>query len=176
MTIAVSTVIRPSSWLRISGFAICAIAVSVSVLVGTEFVGAPLSFSNVIIVILCAAASGIGGFTMLCRRNEIYRIDISGIGQIRLTILDALPIKSPVMDEVSLSDGDEFQWRGGIVCLLENSTIWPHLLLLRLRSEDGNITFVSVLPDCVSKASFRKLSVACRWISIRNVAADRNIT
>ncbi len=58
------------------------------------------------------------------------------------------------------------------VHLLPDSTLWPHLLVLRLRSEDGGIRTVPILPDSTSRESFRALAAACRWLAARSEAGD----
>jgi toxin CptA len=65
--------------------------------------------------------------------------------------------------------------RGEIVRLMTDSTIWPGLLLLRLKSEDQRVTIVNILPDSIHGDGFRALSVACRWIAAhKNSTEDKN--
>lgn len=169
MTIAVSTLVRPSRWLRISAVSICLMALSVPLFVGTGLVKSNVStFLNIIISFGCLIATTIG-LWMALSRQQMYRIDISGIGQIRLTVLKA-SARSSLANE-SHRDTD-YQINGEIVRLMENSTIWPGLLLLRLQLEGGAISTLPILYDCVSHDSFRALSVACKWISVRNEFAD----
>lgn len=82
------------------------------------------------------------------------RIDISGLGEIRLTVqqsLDAVPARADVLQ------------------LLPGSTIWQHSLLLLLGSPGGKrITVLHVWPDSVSREQFRALSVALRVVAERN--------
>jgi hypothetical protein len=61
---------------------------------------------------------------------------------------------------------------GEVVQLMADSTIWPGLLLLRLRRQDLRVTSVLILPDCVAADGFRALSVACRWIAAHNNRAE----
>lgn len=51
------------------------------------------------------------------------------------------------------------------VDLMSTSTIWPWLLLLRLKSNNGEVTTVVILPDSLPPDSFRKLAVGCRWMA-----------
>jgi toxin CptA len=51
---------------------------------------------------------------------------------------------------------------------MPGSTLWPGLLLLHLRAEDGVMVVLPVLPDSVSAGLFRPLSVACRTIAARS--------
>ena len=57
---------------------------------------------------------------------------------------------------------------GGLAQLLAGSTVWPNLLLLRLRLENGRVRTIPVLPDSVSRETFRALQVACRWVASHN--------
>jgi hypothetical protein len=76
----------------------------------------------------------------------VHRIDISGPGQIRLT----------VQQDVGT------QARGGVpVALLPGSTLSPRLLLLRLGEAGGGpCRHLAVLPDSVAPEAFRGLVVA----------------
>jgi toxin CptA len=136
MSIAVSVVVRPSVCLRLlqAGFAVCALAVA--------WLLPP------ILGISCVAASAAALHSAL-RRAKTHRLDISGIGQIRLAVyLHAGPC----------ADGSP----PAAVELLANSTCWPWLLLLRLRHGDGAVTVLAVLPDSVAPGRFRPLALACR--------------
>jgi toxin CptA len=53
--------------------------------------------------------------------------------------------------------------------LLPNSTVWPGLLLLGLRGDDGARCTLALLPDSVEAGQFRRLSVAVRDISSRKL-------
>jgi len=69
------------------------------------------------------------------------RLDISGVGLMRLAV---------------------YQHNDSAVCLLPGSTLWPRLLLLRLRDEAGGVQTVAVLPDSVAPSAWRALVLACR--------------
>jgi toxin CptA len=134
MSIAVTVVVRPSICLRLlqAGFAACALAVA-------ALLPAP------ILSISCALAS----LAALCRAlcsAKTHRLDISGIGQIRLAVY-LLSADSATPAKVALQAG---------------STCWPWLLLLRLGHEDGAVTLLAVLPDSVAPGQFRPLALACR--------------
>jgi toxin CptA len=55
------------------------------------------------------------------------------------------------------------------VRLLEGSTIWPNLLVLRLESDGGRRIDLVILPDCLEARAMRRLAVACRWIAAQPV-------
>jgi hypothetical protein len=60
------------------------------------------------------------------------------------------------------------------VQLLAASTLWPHCMLLHFRdAATGRRYAVPVLPDSVSRAEFRALLVACRWLEARHGVLDR---
>jgi hypothetical protein len=100
------------------------------------------------------------------RARKSFQLDISGLGEIRLREHDtgaaAYPVKS----------SRDTQAQGETVQLMDDSTIWPRLLALRLRRSDGSRMDLVVLPDMVSPASFRALVVAVQWIAARD-STDR---
>ena len=49
--------------------------------------------------------------------------------------------------------------------LLPGATVWPVCMLLRLRTAVGKTVALAVLPDSVSPADFRALSVAVRSLA-----------
>jgi len=59
--------------------------------------------------------------------------------------------------------------------LLEGSTIWPGLLMLRLGDGDDKVQLVTVLPDSVTPADWRALSLACRAIAARAEIKTRTL-
>jgi toxin CptA len=89
--------------------------------------------------------------------RKTYRIDISGVGQIRLTEFKGLA--TPLS-----AGGSE------VVQLAADSTLWPKLL--RLQAEDRRIAVLPILPDSVAVSEFRALSVACRWIAAHNISTE----
>ena len=81
------------------------------------------------------------------------RIDISGLGQCRLTVKQG---GAPTAEQ------------GVIVQLLPGSTLWPGLLLLRLAGADGAArTALALWPDTVGAEQFRRLAVALRDLGAR---------
>jgi hypothetical protein len=102
------------------------------------------------------------------KSRKSHHIDISGIGQIRLAEHNELA--AAILDNAQHSANT-----GKVFRLTADSTIWPWLLLLRLRSDDQHIKILLILPDCVGAHSFRALSVACRWIATHNNSCDHKI-
>lgn len=137
MSIAVSVVVRPSARLRLSHTAVCVCTVAASALCpGWCWPAACL-------------LGGVAGLLLPPRQPMLSRLDISAVGHIRLTVYQqtgAVSAAEPVV-------------------LLAGSTLWPGLLLLRLRHADGRVTTLTVVPG----AELRGLVVACRAIAARGV-------
>ena len=82
------------------------------------------------------------------------RIDISGLGEVRLT----------VQQSVGATHEEAVLMR-----LLPGSTLWPGLLLLRLQPHTGGaVQVLAVWPDSVGPGQFRAFSVASRVIAGRD--------
>jgi toxin CptA len=90
----------------------------------------------------------------LARLPKVRRIDISGLGQLRLT----------VQQGIGANDAPAAPMR-----LLPGSTVWPGLMLLRLRGDDGAGVSLALLPDSVERGLVRRLSVALRDIAARKI-------
>jgi len=132
-------------------------AATVGFAIGAGQLGA-LSFTPRILLAAFNVFLGVFGFYHCIRHRKILHIDISGVGQIRLTEVG-------VVGACTGTDWPHVRKQGEVVRLLSDSTIWPQLLLLRLQAGSGKITTVLIFSDCVSPESFRALSVACRWIA-----------
>ena len=100
------------------------------------------------------------GFYHGVRHRKTLHIDIAGTGQIRIA-------KAALTGPCGEANSPHLRTDWKLVEMLDNSTLWPNLLVLRLRAEDGSIMVVPILLDSVSKDAFRALSVACRWIAAR---------
>lgn len=97
------------------------------------------------------------------KRRQAIRLDISDAGEIILRILALNPSN---VDSVNVK-------------LTEKSTLWPHLLLLSLSSDDGQIYILAILHDSVEANTFRKLSIAFNWIAMHassRAASDTDIS
>ncbi|HYD62441.1 MAG TPA: flagellar hook-length control protein [Noviherbaspirillum sp.] len=162
MSIAVSAVVRPSRILFAMTRAMATGAALVGFAIGFGLVG------NQSLAVHLAIASSVlflafFGFYHGTRYRKTIQLDISGTGQIRLLKLAGEP---PCTD----SNWPHVREMGEVVRLMSDSTIWTHMLLLRLQSDDGEITIVPIFPDSVSRDGFRALSVACRWIATQKDA------
>lgn len=172
MSLAVSAVIAPSRRLRCLLAAFCASLCAASCAVGLV---APERFAAggavACALLLAAFASGRAAlraarpapapsarrasarcpaaFLVLSRAifptiATARRIDISGVGQIRLTV------------QQDLEDA------GMPATLLPGAAVWPCCMLLRLRTEDGVVRPLVLLPDSVPPGQYRALAVAVR--------------
>lgn len=109
--------------------------------------GALFRFSGVSAA-FCLLAAG-AAMHALSGTGNMRRIDISGVGEMRLTVQQNVG-KTVV--------------KNARVWLLSGSTVWPRLLMLVLRDDEGSIAVVAVLADSVSAEQFRALAVAIRAI------------
>jgi hypothetical protein len=101
------------------------------------------------------------GFYHGTRSQKPIQLSISGAGQIWLTEVD------------SVRPCREWEWPhvevyGEAFVLMSDSTLSAYVLLLRLQADSGRVITVPVLPDSVSRDTFRALSAACRWIAIQS--------
>ena len=150
MNLAVTAVVRPSRWFACTALAMAAVLLACALLLIRDG-GTPLHHA---LAFACALAAVAIGLFPLARRKPL-RIDISGIGQIRL--VDTSP------DAAAAPAGKP--GRGGeVVQLLRGSTFWSLLMVLRLQTRSGQVTTLLIFPDSVDSVVFRALSVACRWV------------
>lgn len=149
-SIALTAAIGPSRTLRAAllAFALAAAAACAAVL----WPGA--AFHHPFLIAACCALVCVLALHARARRVKAHQIDISGVGQIRLTVQQSVGRHPPAE----------------AVQLLPASTLWPRLLLLLLRDGGGQVTALVVLPDSVAPGVLRALSVACRAISRRHGA------
>jgi toxin CptA len=158
MSIAVTVVVHRSLCLRLllAGFGALALAFGWMIFVRQQAFAWPLTG---------AGASALAALVLiysLFKNRNTHRIDISGVGQIRLTVYPYTRVASMRGCDVRTSENST------VVELMAGSTLWPGLLVLRLRAEDGGVVVVPVFIDSVGAALFRPLSVACRVIAARD--------
>lgn len=154
MSLAVSAVIAPSRRLRclLAAFcaSLCAAALAVGLLLPERF-----AFGG---AVACAPL-----FAALCLLRlflapvaTVRRIDISGVGQLRLTVQQQL-------GEGAAAAG--IPAPGSPMTLLPGATVWPCCILLRLRTEDGATWPLVLLPDMAAAGQYRALAVAMRALA-----------
>lgn len=166
MSISVSAIVKPSRILGALMLAMAALASTVGILVGLGVVGELAHPLRLILAASIPIVSFFGFYHGMQSRKPI-QLDISGIGQIRIAKWSGeASCRGSRRTHVGVN-GDE-------VRLLPESTFWPQMLLLRLKDANGRIVTVPVLPDSVSRDSFRALSVACRWIAANEVRSKAN--
>ncbi|MEO6918845.1 MAG: flagellar hook-length control protein [Collimonas sp.] len=159
MSIALSAVVKPSRLLFTLVATECALVGLVGILIAYGNVGNLLLPERLALATLCLLAAAYGMLHFYRDRRTI-QVNISATGQIRIAeiiapiAINASPVSIPT-PTLMLMPAE----------LLQGTTIWSHLLLLRLRLASGSVRTIAILPDCVSKDSFRVLSVACRWIA-----------
>ena len=151
MSIAVSAVIKPSRLLRLALAAYAASCAGAAVVLLSGHSGryhfAQALGAVCLLGALVAARAALAGTTT-------RRIDISGLGEIRLTVQHSIGTR-PFAPE--------------LVQLVPGSTVWPHLLLLSLRQADhGRMTILAILPDSVGPDQFRKIAVSINAIARRD--------
>lgn len=157
MSIAVLAVVKPSRMLLALSCAMCVGTLGVAIIIGFGMIG-DLPYSSRILI---AGACIFVGFSVLyqeARRGSEFHVHITGVGQIRFA------------EWKSVKSGNKTRGRYLATAetgarLMAGSTIWPSLLLLRLRLDNEAVITVSVLPDCLPVETFRSLAVACRWIA-----------
>lgn len=145
MSIAVSAVIRPSASLRLPAALFCAATAASAVLC-----------EGYLWPFACVAV-GAGALVFLPATAKARQLDISAVGQIRLTVYQ------------QGGQGAAAQAGSEAVTLLAGSTWWPGLLLLRLARADGAVSNLAFWPG----PAWRPLAVAVRSIAARGTEAER---
>jgi len=153
MSIALSVIVRPSRVHRLlplgCGLAQCAAALAVGI-------GAPARFPGAYWLAAVLAGSALTLMLGAARRPKTHRIDISGTGELRVTVQQDVGVTGPVT--------------GAPMVLLPGSVRWPMLALLRYRAADMPGAAAGVLPvwrDSVDPAAWRTLAVALAVIGRR---------
>lgn len=160
MSIAVSAVIQPS---RLLAGMIAVMSIVIALVGGAIGFGLVEDFPLVArfsLFVVIGFLSSFGFYHGMKHRKTI-QLDISGVGQVRMT--NVAP-KAPCMN----TNWPHVRTTGEVCRLMPDSTLWPFLILLRLKTEEGRTLTVTILPDCVPSSDFRALSVAFRWIVMHN--------
>lgn len=132
MSIAIAAVVRPSRILRLAQAAMCALVLAAGVTLKSP-------------LLLACACAGLG---WQAREVKPWRVDISAVGQVRLTVYQrsgpapARPVR-----------------------LLPGALLWPGLMLLGLEDEDGRRYRLLLLPDSVAAPAWRALALALRALA-----------
>ena len=188
MNCAVSVIVRPSLclyWLC-AGFGGALIATALVIGLGTP---ERFAFGGLVALVPLAGAAALGwplvrarhrhrhrhrhrlqacsqadAHALLPKFGTAHRLDISGLGQLRLTVQQEMrPAGAAGALHVAGSSGPTSE--GVAVTLLPGATVWPGCILLRLRTAAGKTVTLVVLPDSMSPGDFRALSVAVRSLA-----------
>ena len=149
MSIAVSAVITPSRLLRFALAGFGAVNLGAALALGFGLAG---PFRLPMVGACACLLAGAALAAVLARSRTVRRIDISGLGQLHVTVQQGT---------------GSHQIRTDLTELLSGSTVWPGLMVLRLRRADGVVGALTLLPDSVEPGQFRRLSVAIRHIAMR---------
>jgi toxin CptA len=148
MSIAVSAVIIPSRLLRRALLCQAAANLAVAAALGS---GLARPFWLPLAGAAGCALAAVLFLWSLASARKVRRIDISGLGQLRLTVQQSIGV------------------RIALLRLLPGSTLWSGLMLLRLGGEDGVILRLVLLPDSMEAGQFRRVSVAMRDIASQKI-------
>jgi toxin CptA len=149
MSIAVSADILPSRLVRVALYvhAAACLAAAMALAWAPRRCHCPGLLAGACLLAALAAARA------AARRRTTRRIDISGLGEIRLTVQQSMGETAP----------------RELVQLMPGSTAWPTLLLLLLRDPgNGALNVLAILPDSVAHEQFRKIGVSIRAIARRD--------
>ena len=165
MSIAVSAVIKPSRLLRVALTVFAAVSAGAAMaLLSGQFGRFHVAHVLAAACLLGSLVAGRAGAGLTTTR----RIDISGLGEIRLTVqhsIGATPGSEPGMAPAAPE----------LVRLVAGSTLWPGLLLLTLQGDQhGARTVLTILPDSVAPDQFRRLAVSINAIARRDNKFFRN--
>ena len=148
MSIAVSALVRPSRALRIltllAGLAQLAAGCALAL-------GAPAGYRGAPLFALAPALAGTMLLACAVRRPKPHRIDISGTGELRVTVQQGVGAPGPGAAQAAV--------------LLPGSAVWPVLMVLRCGLPAGpqgraRTLVVHVWRDGVDAGSWRALAVA----------------
>lgn len=166
MSIAMSVKVKPSRVLLMMVVGLCIAVIISGSLIAFEG-GENLSFVSRFAIVVSAFFLAFVGFYHAVQPQKVLHIDISSSGQLRVREDNFVKI---VCEE---KDGLFLEKESGIVQFLNDSTIWSSLILLRLKSEQGNVLVIPIFPDCISKNEFRALLAACCFIAMNNASPNR---
>ncbi|MFZ4875115.1 hypothetical protein ACL9RI_08525 [Janthinobacterium sp. Mn2066] len=185
MSIAVSAVIRTPVGLRLLQACLgsCALLSAWPLSGAWPMAPAPGLVAGYALGWPAAALSACGGLFLLamaCRRRKPQTLDISPVGQLRLTVYlehgaglgGRAGAAAYRQEQVQRQEREQRQEQcqepmRSLLRLLPASTLWPGWLLLRLGDGEGRVFSVLVRRGGGSCAAFRPLAVACRSIAAR---------
>jgi toxin CptA len=177
MNCAVSVIVRPSPCLYWLCAAFGGALIATALVIG---LGTPERFAlgGLVALVPLAGAAALGwplvrarhrlqacsqadSHALLPKFGTAHRLDISGLGQLRLTVQQEMRAAGAL--HVAGSSGPTSE--GVAVTLLPGATVWPGCILLLLRTAAGKTVALVVLRDSLSPGDFRALSVAVRSLA-----------
>lgn len=165
MSIATAVKIQPSKLSRKIAILFSLSLVSIGIYIG--FLQHLQLYSQCIFALLCFFAAWQSYAHNQKLNKTSWNIMIDGQGQLRGTkiVCQHGILKTNESVPIDSFAENEFMLEGNILTLVSGTTLWPHVLFLRLHNVDNKITTnLVVLRDSMSKDEFRRLSLACRWI------------
>lgn len=114
---------------------------------------------KILTITVCLIAGFSGLFSSRKLVNSFY-ISISRRGDVTFATASSQSISSAFAVDPANAE------------LMPGTTIWPHLIVLRLSLANGQIVFIPVMKGLVDEHTFRGLSVACKWILRHNDPAQ----
>lgn len=139
--------------------------VLISFAVFFEQAGAMNLFARAVILATGIGAAFLAG--MEYRKHRIvWALSISGIAEIRVS--RPSQATTPASSDTG-TPPDEIRY------LSAGSLITPILLVLRLADSHDNINTLMIFPDSVSQDAFRRVSLACRWLSAQRHRRTQNV-
>lgn len=153
MSIALSVVLRPSKIVQILAilFSLMLIFIAVYVAIGLAI---PL-FWRIFLHLICLCTSGVLWFNVRARNAKRWQIDVNDQGNIFCRSQSSVETQQTLQTSA-------------LHALVAGTTLWSDALFLRLRCvESARVINLMIFSDALSKEEFRRLSLACRWISAR---------
>ncbi|WAW10637.1 hypothetical protein NB640_02960 [Oxalobacter vibrioformis] len=158
MSIAVSVQVQPSRFFSLLTVGMAVLLLLTGLLVISGYAGS-FGFWGRISVLVTSLISSLFFIFLHFHSKKTFRIDISGSGQIRLRE-DTHNVSTQIFHQKQAApDAEAFY-------LVNGSTIWPTLLLLRLVSDSARKSFLLVFPDSVNAEQFKALYIACQWLTV----------
>ncbi|MFZ6844932.1 protein YgfX [Undibacterium sp. RuTC16W] len=147
MSIAISVRILPSRGLLLAS---CSMLFIAMVTAAYSVFILPLNIILQFVLLFVLSALMVSRFILLIKRRSAYSLDIAASGRMILRKFPGNGEDAPAM----------------VVRLCRETTLWPHVMMLHLRPEQGIVQIVPVLRDSVDASAWRALSVALRWLAV----------
>lgn len=158
MSIAVSVQVHPSRFFSLCTCAMAMLLLLTGLFVISGYAGTFGFFSRAGILAACMVSALFFVFLHF-QSKKTFRIDISGSEQIRLRE-DTPNVSGRIFPQKRIaSDAEEFY-------LVNGSTIWPSMLLLRLKSDSNRERSLIIFSDSMKEDEFKALYIACQWLTV----------